>query len=581
MIKSFKYLRPYWYLVILIFVLIGLRSFLNLQLPELMGNIVNQVKPNGAQDTTIIWQNTLSMIINTVVGVILVLCSGYFESRVSAAYGQKLRSEIYKKIETFSTNEMELFQTSSLITRTTNDVTQVQQTVNMLLRMVVMLPFMSLGAVIMAYQISPQLSTVLIFAALAMFAVIITLLIVGVPRFKIIQRRLDRLNLVTRENLSGLRVVRAFDTEDVQVGKIEETARDTMKQSIFVNRILSGMMPVMTIITALASAGIAFLAVHWNLIPNSIEAQDVSTLIQYASQTIMSFMMITMVLVMVPRAAISARRIMQVIESPTLIKDPIKPLPIEIDEVAGSIEFDHVTFKYPHADEPVLSDITFKAEAGKMTAFIGSTGSGKSTLVNLIPRFFDPTEGSILLDGVNIKSYKQNEYLKAIGYVPQKGHLFKGTIASNIAFGNEKASLDEIKEAARIAQAQSFIESFDDQYDSEINQGGSNVSGGQRQRLSIARAIVKKPKIYIFDDSFSALDYKTDQALRSALKQDVSATILVVAQRINTIKHADLIIVLDQGKVVGTGSHSDLLKTCAVYQEIASSQLSKEELAHE
>lgn len=581
MIKSFKYLKPYWYLVLLIFALIAVRSWLNLQLPNYMGNIVAEVKPEGSFNEQVIWQNGLNMIFNTVAGVILVLISGFVESKVSAAYGKKLRSEVYSKIEKFSMNEIELFQTSSLITRTTNDVQQVQQTVNMLLRMVVMLPFMSIGAVIMAYQISPQLSTILIFAALAMFAVIITLLVVGVPRFKIIQKKIDKLNLVTRENLSGLRVVRAYNTQEMQAGKIEETAKETMKQSIFVNRILSAMFPTMAIITALTSAGIALFAVNWNLIPGAINAEDISTLIQYATQTIMSFMMITMVLVMVPRASISAKRLMEVIESDIMIHDPDHPAQFDENKVKGKITFENVSFKYPHADEAVLSHISFTAEAGKMTAFIGSTGSGKSTLVNLIPRFFDPTEGRVLLDDVDIKAYAQQDYLKSIGYVPQKGHLFKGTIESNIAFGQDELNTKEIVKAARIAQAEDFIESFDEKYQSPINQGGSNVSGGQRQRLSIARAIAKEPKVYIFDDSFSALDYKTDQTLRSALKKAVDATMIVVAQRINTIKYADSIVVLDQGHIVGIGTHDELMKTCSVYQEIAYSQLSKEELGNE
>ena len=399
------------------------------------------------------------------------------------------------------------------------------------------------------------------------------------PKFRLIQKLIDKMNLVTRENLNGLRVVRAFNTQKVQAQKTKDVAEETMHRNIFVQRIFNTIWPILGLVMQLTTAMLYYVAISQNIISagSAFEPGDISAIVQYASQALMNFMFITMILTMIPRAAISARRIMEVIDSDILIKDPENPLAIE--NVVGRIEFENVSFQYPDADEPVLSRISLVANPGEVTAFIGSTGSGKSTLINLIPRFYDPTDGRILLDGVDIRAYAQNDYLKFIGYVPQKGNLFKGTITSNIAFGQETINMDIIKKSAEIAQASHFIGQLDEGFDAPITQGGTNVSGGQRQRLSIARALAKEPKIYIFDDSFSALDYKTDVNLRNALKKHIDATIILVAQRINSIRNADKIVVLDKGQIAGMGTHEELMKSSKVYLEIAESQLSQEELS--
>lgn len=583
MIKSFKYLLPYWYLIIVIFVLVALRAWLNLELPNYMRNIVNDLQAAGlTQDERItsIWTNGGWMLLNTLVGIVFTVLSGLLESRVSSKFARDLRYKLYTKVENFSMYEMDQFTTSSLITRTTNDINQIQMTVNMLLRMVVLLPFMSIGAIMMAVAMQPTVSTVLIFSVLAVLSVVGVIVFVAFPKFKIIQRLIDRLNLVTRENLSGLRVVRAFNTQESQAQKTKDVAEETMKKNVFINRIFSAMWPLIGLIMALTSAGMAWVSYDLGLIQQGSDftAGDLSAMIQYGMQTVMSFMMITMVIIMVPRASISAKRVMDVIDAKVLVKDPKNPIELPQD-VSGEVFFENVSFKYPDADEPVLKNITFKAPAKKVTAFIGSTGSGKSTLINLIPRFYDPSEGRILIDGVDIRDYRQNDFLSWIGYVPQKGNLFKGTIEDNIAFGQENLDEAVVEKSARIAQAETFIKKLDGQYQYEISQGGTNVSGGQRQRLSIARALAKQPRIYIFDDSFSALDYKTDRKLRKDLEKNVDATVLIVAQRINTIRQADVIVVLDKGEIVGIGKHEELLNVCSVYQEIAESQLSKEELA--
>ncbi|WP_162146905.1 ABC transporter ATP-binding protein [Acholeplasma granularum] len=581
MIKSFRFLKPYFWWVILIFILVAFRAVTNLALPFFLGELINDMISSqlSMQDKyNSIIMNGLLMFGTTILGIGAILTSGFLESRVSSAYGRDLRNALYEKVQKFSMKEMDKFTTSSLITRTTNDIQSLQTMIAQLLRSVIMAPIMAIGGLIMAYVKSPNL-TVFLFISIAVIIIFLTvLLFIAIPKFKTIQKLIDKMNLVTRENLSGLRVVRAFNTQKMQAKKSKDVAKEAMDRNILVNRIFNSIWPVLGLIMQLTTAMLYFVAVDQGLISlNSVfEPGDISAIVQYASQALMNFMFITMILTMIPRAAISARRIMQVIDSDVSINDPANPLPIK--EVKGRIEFDNVTFKYPDADEPVLSHISFVANPGEVTAFIGSTGSGKSTLINLIPRFYDPTSGRILMDDVDITLYNQNDYLKHIGYVPQKGNLFKGTIESNIAFGQDITNESAVKKAAQIAQAESFIENLDDKYKSPITQGGTNVSGGQRQRLSIARAIAKNPKIYIFDDSFSALDYKTDLNLRNALKENIEATILIVAQRINSIKNADKIVVLDKGIIAGIGTHDELMKSSTVYREIAESQLSQEEL---
>lgn len=582
MIKSFRFLKPYFGWVILIFILVALRAVMTLALPALLGELINDITSSSLTETEkyqSLMTNGLLMLGSTIIGIVAILFSGYLESRVSSAYGRDLRNALYSKVQTFSLNEMDKFTTSSLITRTTNDIQSLQMMLAQLMRSVIMAPIMALGGIVMAFVLSPNL-TVFLFISVAVIILFLTiLLLVVMPKFKIIQRLIDKMNLVTRENLSGLRVVRAYNTQKLQAQKSKDVARDSMKRNIFVQRIFNTIWPVLGLLMQLTTAMLYYVAVSNGVISqgSAFEPGDISAIVQYASQALMNFMFITMILTMIPRAAISARRIMDVIDSDVLIKEPVKP--DQIDNVLGEIEFENVSFQYPGADEPVLSHISLTANPGQVTAFIGSTGSGKSTLINLIPRFYDPTEGRILLDGKDIKTFNQNEFLKYIGYVPQKGNLFKGTIASNISFGQEEINMDVVKKSAEIAQASNFIDQMDGKYDAPITQGGTNVSGGQRQRLSIARALAKEPKIYIFDDSFSALDYKTDINLRNALKKHVDATIIIVAQRINSIKNADKIVVLDKGKIVGMGTHEELIKTSKVYLEIAESQLSQEELS--
>lgn len=582
MIKSFRFLKPYFGWVILIFILVALRAVMTLALPALLGELINDITSSSLTETEkyqSLMTNGLLMLGSTIIGIVAILFSGYLESRVSSAYGRDLRNALYSKVQTFSLNEMDKFTTSSLITRTTNDIQSLQMMLAQLMRSVIMAPIMAVGGIVMAFVLSPNL-TVFLFISVAVIILFLTiLLLVVMPKFKIIQRLIDKINLVTRENLSGLRVVRAYNTQKLQAQKSKDVARDSMKRNIFVQRIFNTIWPVLGLLMQLTTAMLYYVAVSNGVISqgSAFEPGDISAIVQYASQALMNFMFITMILTMIPRAAISARRIMDVIDSDVLIKDPVKP--DQIDNVLGKIEFENVSFQYPGADEPVLSHISLTANPGQVTAFIGSTGSGKSTLINLIPRFYDPTEGRILLDGKDIKTLNQNEFLKYVGYVPQKGNLFKGTIASNIAFGQEEINMDVVKKSAEIAQASNFIDQMDGKYDAPITQGGTNVSGGQRQRLSIARALAKEPKIYIFDDSFSALDYKTDINLRNALKKHVDATIIIVAQRINSIKNADKIVVLDKGKIVGMGTHEELIKTSKVYLEIAESQLSQEELS--
>lgn len=502
----------------------------------------------------------------------------FLSARVAASLGHDLRNSIYRKVMSFSSREYHKFSTASLITRSTNDVQQVQMVMAMIFRIVLYAPILGIGGVIRVLQTDASMTWILGVAVVLILAVIILLFMIAMPKFTKLQTLIDRLNLVAREILTGIPVIRAFSREKHEEERFEEANKTLTKTNLFVNRCMTFMMPVMMLIMNGVSVLIIYSGSH--AVDNgTMQVGNVMAFIQYAMQIIMSFLMITAMSIMLPRANVAALRIDEILKTEVSIKDPENPEHTK-EEAKGTVEFNHVSFAYPEAGENVLTDIHFKAKKGETVAIIGSTGSGKSTLVNLIPRFYDVTEGSVSVDGVDVRDMLQKELRDCIGYVPQKGVLFSGTIDSNIRYGKTDISEEEVKTAARIAQAQDFIEEKPKGYHSPIAQGGTNVSGGQKQRLSIARAIAKKPEIFIFDDSFSALDFKTDSRLRSALKEHTKdATTIIVAQRISTILHADRIIVLDDGHMAGMGTHAELMKNCEVYRQIAMSQLSEEELA--
>ena len=501
----------------------------------------------------------------------------FLASRVGASAGRDLRSGVFHKVVGFSNNEFNHFSTASLITRSTNDIQQIQMLIVMLLRMVLYAPILAIGGVLQVMKTNVSMSWIIGLAVIIIAFVVLLLFLVVMPKFKVLQNLVDKLNLVTREILTGLPVIRAFSTEKHEEERFDDANRTLTKTNLFVNRAMTFMMPVMMLVMNGVSVLIVWTGAH-GISDGQMQVGDMMAFIQYTMQIIMGFLMLCMISIMLPRAAVAADRVEEVLKSETMIHDPKQEKHFPEDG-KGVLTFDHVSFRYPGADEDVLEDITFTAKPGVTTAIIGSTGSGKSTLVNLIPRFYDVTSGDITLDGVDIREVKQHELREKLGYVPQKGVLFSGDIASNIMFGNSHGSDDEMIEAAEIAQATEFIDTKPEKYKSPISQGGSNVSGGQKQRLSIARAIAKHPQVFIFDDSFSALDYKTDVTLRRALAEKTSgSTVLIVAQRISTILHAEQIIVLDEGKVAGKGTHAELLKNCPVYREIAESQLSRKEL---
>lgn len=501
----------------------------------------------------------------------------FLASRVGASAGRDLRSGVFHKVVGFSNNEFNHFSTASLITRSTNDIQQIQMLIVILLRMVLYAPILAIGGVLQVMKTNVSMSWIIGLAVIIIAFVVLLLFLVVMPKFKVLQNLVDKLNLVTREILTGLPVIRAFSTEKHEEERFDDANRTLTKTNLFVNRAMTFMMPVMMFVMNGVSVLIVWTGAH-GISDGQMQVGDMMAFIQYTMQIIMGFLMLCMISIMLPRAAVAADRVEEVLKSETMIHDPKQEKHFPEDG-KGVLTFDHVSFRYPGADEDVLEDITFTAKPGETTAIIGSTGSGKSTLVNLIPRFYDVTSGDITLDGVDIREVKQHELREKLGYVPQKGVLFSGDIASNIMFGNSHGSDDEMIEAAEIAQATEFIDTKPQKYKSPISQGGSNVSGGQKQRLSIARAIAKHPQVFIFDDSFSALDYKTDVTLRRALAEKTSgSTVLIVAQRISTILHAEQIIVLDEGKVAGKGTHAELLKNCPVYREIAESQLSKKEL---
>lgn len=534
----------------------------------------------GAIQTAYIWNIGLKMLTIALGSILCAIIVGFFSSRIAAGVSRNMREDTFNKVESFSNSEFNKFSTASLITRTTNDIQQIQMALVMGLRFVIYSPIMAIGAIIRVLDSDGSMIWIIATTVIILMVVIGVLMSIVAPKFKAMQKLVDKLNLVMREQLSGMLVIRAFHNEDEESKRFDEANINMRKTQLFTGRSMALMMPIIMFIMNGTSLLIIWVGSH-QIDLGTMQVGDMMAYMQYAMQIIMSFMFIAMMSIILPRAGTAAKRVFEVLDTPLTINDPTLT---QLGEGKGKISFKNVYFRYPGAEEDVLSDITFDALPGETTAFIGSTGSGKSTIINLVPRFFDVTQGSVEIDGVDIRNMKQHDLRNKVGLVPQKGQLFAGTIASNIKYSDETMSDERMKEAAEIAQAKEFIDSKPDGYDTLISQGGSNVSGGQKQRLSIARAIAKQPEIYIFDDSFSALDFKTDAKLREALNKlcaKTQSSMLVVAQRVSSIMHAQQIIVLDEGRMVGKGTHEQLLKSCPVYQEIAYSQLSKEELDNE
>ncbi len=575
--KVLKYLASYWWQIILVIIFTYANVWGSLQLPTLMSNIVNNGIINNDMDYII---NTgLHMLLVAAIAATAAIVTGFLASRIATGFSRKLRLATFQKIESFSLNEINKFSTASLITRSTNDIQQIQMVTFMILRIAVQAPLMAIGAVFSALNTAPNMAWIMALSVTVLLVLVITIFCLVVPKFKIQQKLVDQLNLVARENLTGLRVIRAFNNEAIEERKFNRVNRNISKLGIWVNRIISLMQPGMTLIISFTMLGIIWLGSHL-VVDGNLEIGSMMAFMQYALQVITSFLMLVMIMVMLPRAQVSINRVNEILATDNSIKEPKHPGHLD-DKQRGIVEFRHVTFTYPGAESPVLNDINFVAKPGHVTAFIGSTGSGKSTLVNLIPRLYDVTSGQVLIGGCDVRQLARRDIVKTLGFVPQKGVLFSGTVESNIKYADSAISDETMRDAAATAQAD-FISDLEGGYHAHIAQGGSNVSGGQKQRLSIARALAKDPDILVFDDSFSALDYKTDAALRKELaEKEADKTILIVAQRISTIRHADQIVVLDNGTLVGTGTHEQLLRDCDVYREIASSQFSEEEMKKE
>ena len=585
MLKLFKnFTKKDIFLIIICISLIALQVHLDLKIPDYMSEITRLVQTDGTKvmDVLIEGLNMLYCAFGSLISAIIV---GYLASLISATFSKNIRKKIFEKIQGFSMEEIKLFSTSSLITRTTNDITNIQMFISMGLQMMIKAPITAVWAIMKILNKSWQWSAVTASAVLILILMVVFLMITVLPKFKIVQKLIDNINNLTRENLTGIRVIRAFNGEEYQEKKFESGNLKLTNTQLFNQRTMSIMSPVMYLVMNTLTLAIYFIGA--SLINNAILSlkitlfSDMVVFTSYAMQVIMSFLMLAMIFIMYPRAAVSAGRINEVLKTESKIKDGKG---VKTTNEKGIVEFKNVSFKYPDSDEYILKNISFKVSAGQTIAFIGSTGSGKSTLINLIPRFYDATEGEILIDNVNVKDYTLEQLHNKLGYVPQKAVMFNGSVNYNVSYGkNENKVTDkEIKEAIKVAQGTSFVEKMTNKYESIISQGGTNISGGQKQRLAIARAICRKPEIYIFDDSFSALDYKTDYLLRKELKKYTKdSTILIVAQRIGTIMNADKIVVLDEGNCVGIGTHKELLKNCAVYKEIAYSQLSEKELENE
>ncbi len=575
MTRLVRYLTPYSIPFVIMVVLLVGQTLANLALPDYMATIVN-VGIVG-QNTSVIYDTGQAMLLVALLGGACMVGVGFLASRIAAAYTRDLRGDVFATVEGFSLIEFNRFSTASLITRCTNDLQQIQMVLVLLLRLALMAPIMGIGAIYKAYDLAPSMTWILAVAVVILVLVVGVLFAAAIPRFTRLQELTDQLNLVTRERLNGLRVIRAFNREAFEESRLDDTNSDLTHLNIVVNRLMAFMQPVLLLILNLTSVAVVWVGAH-RIDAGVLQIGDMLAFMQYAMQAIFAFLLISFIFVMVPRAAVSARRVTEVLDTEPSIRDPEQPR--EVPPRGGMVEFRDVAFVYPGAEEPALSAISFTALPGQTTAFVGPTGSGKSTLVALILRFYDVTAGQVLIDGVDVRDMRQEDLRARIGFVSQRAILFSGTIDSNIRYGNERSSLAEIERATATAQAMEMVEEVEQRFDHPIAQGGTNLSGGQKQRLSIARAIVRDPEIYIFDDSFSALDFRTDARLRAALGEEtVDRTVLIVAQRVSTIMAADKIVVLDDGQVVGEGRHEELLRTCPVYQEIAASQLSTEELA--
>ena len=571
--RVLKIFLSYWWQILLLLAGLCLKVFSNLSLPDMMSDIINNGIGRG--DIGYIWWAGLKMLGFVGIGIVGMVMSSFFAARVAAGFAAKLRHALFEQILKFSIKEIDQYSTASLITRTTNDITTLQQTMVMALRMAFQAPLMAVGAIVMALSTAPNMAWIIGLMALVLISLMTVIIIIGLPKFRLTQQLTDKLNQVARENLTGLRVVRAFDNEAYEEKKFQRTNDAVAKVTLFTSRLMMTMMPIVQF--AISGSSLLIIWVGAGLVSESVTGiGEIVAFMQYATQVMISFMFLSMAFVVVPRALVSGRRVNEVLETRPSIK--FKKISEPMSGGQG-VEFKDVSFAYKQAEQPVLKNISFRAEKGKTTAIIGSTGSGKSTIVNLIARFYDVTAGEVCIDGVNVKDLTKDDLMGRLGVVPQKAVLFSGTIASNIKYGAPKISEKQMKEAARVACASEFIDKLPKQYKSRVAQGGSNFSGGQKQRLSIARAVAKSPEVYVFDDSFSALDYKTDSKVRANLKPLTEhAAVIIVAQRVGTIKNADQIIVLDKGKIVGRGRHEELLKNCKVYKEIALSQLSKEEL---
>lgn len=581
MLKSIKYLKPYFWQCLLIVLGVALQVYTALELPALSSDIMN--KGVAESNMSFIFQTGLLMLGVTALGSLGSIVSSYFSAKVSSRVAMDMRKDIFAKVMSLSFADVEKFSTASLITRTTADIWTVQRTLIMSLTMMVRVPFMAIGAIIQAFRTAPNMTWIIAVSVAILFIQAAILISLAIPKFKVYQKILDKINSITRENLTGIKVIRALNKQKYEENKFERSNENLKNTDIYISKVMAFQQPVVNLVFNLSAVLIIFIGVS-NLHTDMSYLGRMIAFSQYSAQVLMSFLFLTFLFVMIPRGNVSSKRISEVLETKSQITFKVQMA--ETPSEVPSVEFRHVTFSYGKKSEAIIEDISFVAKAGQTTAFIGSTGSGKSTLINLVPRFFDATEGEVLINNLNIKEYTENALMDKIGYVPQRGYLFTGTVRSNILYGVEnlkKSELDaRMRHAAKIAQAEEFVTKLKDQYNAPISQGGTNVSGGQRQRLAIARALAKQPEILIFDDAFSALDMKTDKKLREDLKLEIKDTVvLIVAQRISTIKEAEQIIVLDQGKMVGKGTHLELLKKCKVYQEIAKSQFSEEEFADE